>query len=319
VKEKPVVRKKESSRVHYTVSQVRRNAGVYLFFVPAALVCVVFFYVPMAGLVMAFQDYKVAKGWLGSPLVGLKHFTAFLQSPYFYLSLRNTLAINGLNILIGFPLPIILALVLNSLDTGPFKRVTQTISYMPHFISWVVIGGLAYRLLDHEAGAVNLLLSALGGEKRAFMRQPESFWGIITCISIWKELGWNTIIYIAALSSIDVELYEAAMIDGANGFKRMASITLPGIAPVIALMFIFTIGNLFNAGGNVSFDAIFNMRNALVSDFSDTIDYFIYQEGIAKNRVSFASAVGFAQSIVSFIVVMAANALSRKVRGYGAF
>jgi putative aldouronate transport system permease protein len=314
-----VIKKKEEIVERHSLREIRKHGAFYLFLLPAAVVCVIFFYRPMVGLVMAFQDYNYAKGMFGSPVVGLKHFQEFLSNPYFYQALRNTLIINGLNIVIGFPLPIALALVIHSLGSGPFKRITQTISYLPHFISWVVIGGLAYKLLDKEAGAVNHLLEAFGAAPSPFMRRPESFWAIITVVSIWKELGWNTIIFLAALASIDVELYEAAIIDGANGLQKLNYITLPGISPVIGLMFIFTIGTLFNAGGNVSFDAIFNMRNALVSDTANTIDYFIYQEGVTNNRLSFAAAIGLAQSVVSFAIVMGSNSLSRRIRGYGAF
>ncbi len=302
-----------------TWKEVVRHRTLYVFLLPAVVVCLVFFYRPMVGLIMAFQDYKVTLGMFHSPFVGLKNFADFLRNPGFYLTLRNTLVINGLSIAIGFPLPIIFALVINTVNPGPFKKVTQTISYLPHFISWVVIAGLMYKILDQESGAVNLLLKLFGGHPVPFMRQPQSFWGIITAVAIWKELGWNTIIFLAALASIDVEQYEAAIIDGATGWQKMTNITLPGIAPVIALMFIFTIGNLFNANGNVSFDAIFNMRNALVSDTANTVDYFIYQEGVSSNRMSFAAAIGFAQNLISFIVVMGANTISRRIRGYGAF
>jgi putative aldouronate transport system permease protein len=302
-----------------TWKEVRAHGVLYLFFLPAVVLCLVFFYRPMFGLIMAFQDYKITKGMFHSPFVGLANFREFLHNSFFYLALRNTLVINGLSIAIGFPLPIIFALAINSIKDGPFKRTTQTISYLPHFISWVVIAGLAYKILDQESGALNLLVRLFGGTAVPFMRQPQSFWSIITITAIWKELGWNTIIFLAALSSIDVEQYEAAIIDGATGAQKLAYITLPGIAPVIALMFIFTIGNLFNANGNVSFDAIFNMRNALISDTANTIDYFIYQEGVSSNRMSFASAIGLAQNLISFAVVMGANSISRRIRGYGAF
>ena len=302
-----------------TWKEMQKHRTLYLFLLPAICLCLVFFYRPMVGLIMAFQDYKITKGMFHSPFVGLANFREFLRNPNFYQTLRNTLVINGLSIAIGFPLPIIFALAIHSLSDGPFKRITQTISYLPHFISWVVIAGLAYKILDQESGAVNLLLRLLGARAVPFMRQPQSFWGIITFVAIWKELGWNTIIFLAALASIDMEQYEAAIIDGATGFQKLAYITVPGIAPVIALMFIFTIGNLFNANGNVSFDAIFNMRNALVSDTANTIDYFIYQEGVSSNRMSFAAAIGFSQNLISFLVVMSANALSRRIRGYGAF
>ncbi len=299
--------------------RMARHKTLYLFLLPAVAVCLVFFYRPMVGLIMAFQDYGITKGLAHSPFVGLKHFQVFLTDPDFYRSLRNTLVINGLNIAIGFPLPIILALALNALPDGPFKKTTQTISYPPHFISWVVIAGLLYRILDAQSGVVNLGLKTLGASPVPFMRQSQSFWPIITTVAILKDLGWNTIIFLAALASIDAEQYEAAIVDGATGWQRLTHVTLPGIAPVIGLMFIFTIGMIFSANGNVSFDAIFNMRNALVRDTANTVDYYIYQEGLEQNRMSFAAAVGLAQNLVSFGIVMGANAVSRRIRGYGAF
>jgi putative aldouronate transport system permease protein len=273
----------------------------------------------MVGVVMAFQDYDIIAGYLNSPWVGLKHFYAFLMKPAFWRSFRNTLAINGLSIAIGFPLPIVFAIMIFTMKSGPYKRITQTISYLPHFVSWVVVSGLVYKMLDNDTGIVNFFLTRLGFERIAFMRGPGYFWGTIIITAVWKELGWNSIIFLAALSAIDAEQYEAAIVDGANGFQRLIHITIPGILPTVGLMLIMTVGTLVNANGNVSFDAVFNLRNPLLTSTSDTIDYYVYAEGIANNNLSYSAAVGVAQSVVSLLLVLTANKISRKAQGYGAF
>lgn len=309
----PVVEKKSLR------SRMRDYRVMYAFLLPAIIVVIIFAYIPMCGLVMSFQEYDLVKGFSGSKFVGLKYFRKFLRDKDFYLALKNTLAINGLHILIGFPLPIALGIGIFSMKDSIYKRVTQTITYLPHFISWVVIAGLVYKMLDSETGIVNTIIEALGGEAIPFMREPQYFWGIIIIVAIWKELGWNTIIYLAALSAIPPEQYEAAIVDGANGRQRLWYITLPSIAPTIGLMLIMTVGNLVNGNGGIGFDAVYNLRNALLYTKANTLDYFIFSEGILNNKLSYATALGLAQGVVSLILVMTANATSRKLQGYGAF
>ena len=292
---------------------------MYLFLFPALISVMVFAYRPMIGVIMAFQDYDIMLGIMGSPFVGLKHFYDFLTTQDFYTALRNTISINLLSILIGFPLPIIFAIMFFSMRNGIFKKMTQTISYLPHFVSWVVVAGLVYKMLDIDTGVVNKLMELFGNDPVAFMRVPEYFWTIIISTSIWKELGWNSIIYLAALSGIDAEQYEAAIVDGANGPQKLIYITIPGLLPVIGLMLIFTIGTLVNANGNVSFDAVFNLRNPLLASTANTIDYYVYSEGVANSNMSYSAAIGLVQSLVSFGLVVFANKISRKIRGYGAF
>lgn len=299
--------------------EIYRHRIMYLFLVPAILAVLVFSYVPMVGVLMSFQDYDIVKGLSGSEWVGLKHFKEFFSDSGFWSALKNTLAINGLSILIGFPLPIALAIAIFSMKDGIFKKVTQTISYLPHFVSWVVVGGLVYKLLDVDTGAINNFIKTFGGEPIAFLREPQWFWVIIIITCIWKELGWNTIIYLAALSGIDAEQYEAALVDGANKRQRLWYITLPGIMPVVGLMLIMTIGNLINANGGASFDAVYNLRNALTASMSDTLDYYIFSQGIQHNEYSYAAAIGLVQGLVSLFLVTTANRISRKTRGYGAF
>lgn len=299
--------------------RIKRYRSMYLFLVPAIVVVLMFSYRPMIGVIMAFEKYDIVKGMFASPFVGLDNFKTFVNDKAFWLALRNTLAINGLYILFGFPLPIALAIIIFAMKDSLFKKVTQTISYLPHFVSWVVIAGIVYKLLDIDSGIINILIKTLGGTPIPFMREPGSFWWITTIVSIWKELGWNTIIYLAALSSIEAEQYEAAMVDGANGFHRLIYITLPGIAPTVGLMFIFTMGTLVSANSAISFDAIYNLRNAIVASNADTLDYYIYAKGILGVKYGLSTAAGLVLSLVSLFMVLGSNALSRRIRGYGAF
>ncbi len=299
--------------------RIQRYSTLYIFLVPAIIVSLVFYYRPMIGLIMAFEDYDIVKGMFDSPFVGFENFRAFINDNDFWSALRNTLVINGLYILIGFPLPIALAIMIFEMRDSLFKKVTQTISYLPHFVSWVVIAGVVYKLLDIDSGIVNILLKNLGGTPIAFMREPDFFWWIMTIVSIWKEMGWNTIIYLAALAAIDAAQYEAAMVDGANGLQRLVHITLPSLAPIIGLMLIFTMGTLVSSNSAISFDAIYNLRNALVSSRADTLDYYIYSKGIQGVKYGLSTAAGLLLSLISLFMVLGSNALSRRIRGYGAF
>ncbi|MCU6734249.1 ABC transporter permease [Diplocloster agilis] len=298
---------------------IYKHRIMYLFLLPALVTVIIFSYIPMVGVLMSFQDYDIVKGLFGSDWAGLKHFKEFLSDSGFWSALKNTLAINGLSILVGFPLPIMLAIAIFAMKDGVFKRVTQTISYLPHFVSWVVVGGLVYKLLDVNTGAINNLIKSLGQSPIAFLQDPKWFWVIIIVTCIWKELGWNTIIYLAALSGIDAEQYEAALVDGANGRQRLWHITIPGIMPVVGLMLIMTVGNLINANGSASFDAVYNLRNALTAPMSDTLDYYIFSQGIQHTEYSYAAAIGLVQGLVSLFLVISANRISRKAQGYGAF
>lgn len=299
--------------------RIQRYSTLYIFLVPAIIVALIFYYRPMIGLIMAFQKYDIVKGMFASPFVGLENFRAFVNDKAFWSALRNTLAINGLYFLIGFPLPIALAIMIFGMRDSLFKKITQTISYLPHFVSWVVIAGVVYKLLDINGGIVNILIKTLGGTPVAYMREPDFFWWIMTIVSIWKEMGWNTIIYLAALAAIDAAQYEAAMVDGANGFQQLIYITLPGLAPIIGLMLIFTMGTLVSSNSAISFDAIYNLRNALVASRADTLDYYIYSKGVLGVKYGLSTAAGLMLSLISLFMVLGSNAISRRIRGYGAF
>ena len=296
-----------------------RHKMLYVFILPAAALTVLFCYRPMVGVVIAFQDFDVRNGFFGSPFVGFAHFKKFLQIPDFYRALRNTLSINLLNMAVGFPLPIIFALILNELRWVKFKRTVQTITYLPHFVSWVVIGGMVYRLLAMDTGSVNLLLKALSLDQIPFMRKADLFYPIFITVTVWKGLGWNSIIYLAALQSVDQELYEAARVDGAKRLRCIFIITLPSIAPTIGLLFILTIGTLVNASGGASLEAILSMRNPMVIERALVLDLYTYMEGISYGYFSFAAAIGLTQSFVSLALVIFANTLSRRLYKYGVF
>lgn len=295
-----------------TVSTIRKQKVLLLFLVPAVVTVTVFNYTPMFGLVMAVQNYKVANGFFGSEFVGFAHFVRFLKDPAFFLALKNTLGINVLAILFGFPAPIVLALLLDSLRSRWFKRFTQTITYLPHFISWVIVASLVYRMLDPETGMVNFLINAVGGESIPFMREPRYFWGVLVLTLVWKEIGWNSIIYLAAISGIDPQLYDAAKVDGAGRMRCIRHITLPSIAPTIALMFVLGLGSLVH----VSFDAVFNLMNPLVYKSADVIDTYVYRVGIQMTKYSYATAIGLAQSVISVVLVVFGFRLAKRFNAY---
>lgn len=305
-----------------TLKKINEYKALYLFLLPAIISVLVFSYKPMMGIIMAFQDFNVTRGIWGSEFVGLAHFKEFFTDPYFFSALKNTLGINGLAILIGFPLPIIFALMVFSIKDSIFKRVNQTISYLPHFISWVVVAGLLYRITDESSGIINLLIKNLGYDPIPFFKDPQYFWGVAIVTGIWKELGWISIIYLAALSGVEAEQYEAAMIDGASSFQKLIYITIPGIMPTISVVLIFTLGTLINTSGYfvlVPFDSIFNLRNPMISETANTLDFYIYQTGVLDSKYSYATALGLTQGIVALVMVLSGNWFSKKVQGKGAF
>jgi putative aldouronate transport system permease protein len=291
---------------------------LYLFILPSLVAVYLFHYRPFRWIIMAFQDYDFFEGFAGSPWVGLKHFVKFVTGPDFWRIIRNTLAINGFALIIGFPLPIVFALLVNELQHRGFKRSVQTITYLPHFVSWVIVAGLAYNLLDYSTGLVNRLVEAAGLEPVAFLREARYFWPMIVSAAIWKELGWGSIIFLAALSSIDENLYEAARIDGANRWQEVWHITLPGLLPTISVVLILTAGRIITGGGLIpSFEAVFNMGNPLLFETAETVGIHVYYRGILGNNYSYATAVGVFQSIIAFIFVFGSNWLSKKLKGYG--
>ncbi len=288
--------------------------AIYVMALPAIVFYVIFHYFPMYGTLIAFKDYWVSKGIMGSPWVGLDHFNIIFSMPKFWQVFRNTLEINLLKLVFSFPVPIILALLLNEVRQIYFKRTVQTIIYLPHFISWVTIAGIVLILLS-DKGMVNNLIVMFGGEKIKFLTSPALFRPLLVLTDIWKEAGWGTIIYLAAMAGISPELYEAAEVDGANRWKKILNITLPGLLPTISILLILRIGHMMTGG----FDQIFNLYNPIVYDVGDIIDTYTYRIGLTEGRFSLAAAVGLFLNIINCILLFTVNRISRKISGTGLY
>lgn len=299
------------------LGRVWKQRQLLLFVLPAVVLTLIFNYRPIYGILMAFQDYDIMKGIGGSAFVGLDNFRAVLRSPDFYNVLRNTVVINLLVLFIAFPLPIIFAIVLNELTSEKFKRTVQSIVYLPHFISWIIIAGLFYKMLEQDAGVVNLLLEKLGMEKIGFFREAQFFKPIYMLSTIWKDLGWNSIIYFAAITAIDPQQYEAAEVDGATRLQKIWNITIPGIFPTIAVLLVLTIGNIVSSSGMT--EPILAMRNPMVAEASDVIDVYVIFTGVQQGYYSIATAIGLMQAAVSFLLLYGANKLVKKMTGHGFF
>lgn len=276
----------------------------------------IFNYIPMYGLVIAFKEYSIIKTISEAPWVGLMQFKEFLQDENFWIVLKNTLGISLIKLFIGFPLPIIFALMLNELTSMKLKKAVQTISYLPHFISWVVLGGILTTWLA-DIGVINDILLGLGliSERTNFLAEPDNFWAIVILSDIWKELGWSAIIYLAAIAGVSPELYESSTIDGANRFQKMWHVTLPSIRPTITILFILAVSGILNS----NFDQILILRNSLNESASNVVDIYVYQLGIQNARYSYATAVGLMKAIIAFILLFSANKIAKKLNGTSLF
>ena len=287
---------------------IKQHPWFYILILPAIAYFIVFHYAPMYGVIIAFQDYKPFKGISGSAWVGFKHFTDFITGPFFWRLLRNTLSINIGMLLFGFPLPILFALLLNEVRSTGFKRVVQTITYMPHFVSSVVVCGLMV-IFCRSDGILTYVLSFFGLPESNLLTYKNLFQPLYIGMNIWQELGWDSIIYFAALTSIDVSLYEAARVDGAGRWRQMWHITLPGIAPTVVILLILRIGNLMSLG----WDRIYLLYNDMVMETADVISTYVYRTGMLQVQYSYATAVGLMNSVVNIVLLFTANYISRKV------
>ena len=280
-------------------------------FLPAAITLALFAYAPMYGLTIAFKDFALLKGISGSPWVGLENFRKLLTAPSFSEVFVNTIKISFLRLIFGFPAPILLALLLNEVGNARFKKVVQTISYLPHFLSWVVLAGIVIQILSPSSGIVNQIIVMFGGNPIYFVADPRYFVPMLIVTGIWKEVGWGSIIYLASVSSISPELYEAARVDGATRIQRIFAITLPSLFSVITIMFVMNIGNLINAG----FDQIYNLYNPGVYKVADVLDTYVYRRGLIDMRYSFSVAAGLFKNLVAFALVVLANQVTRWLGG----
>lgn len=286
---------------------------LFLLFLPALLYYIVFCYGPMYGIQIAFKDYSLTKGISQSPWVGMKYFERLFSMKGFWSVFWNTITISGLKLIFGFPIPIIFALLLNELRQKHFKKVVQTISYLPHFLSWIILVSLFTQLLSPSIGPVNQILKAMGLNEIYFMADTKWFRPVVVFTSVWKELGWGTVVYLAAITGCNPELYEAAAIDGARRFQKVLYITLPELAAVITIMFIFAVGGIVND----DFDQIFNMLNNAVLNKGDVISTYVYRIGLENMQYSFSTAVGLFKNVIAFVLVMATNSISKRISDYG--
>ncbi|MHA0858069.1 ABC transporter permease [Paenibacillus sp. CMAA1364] len=277
---------------------------------------IIFNYLPMTSLVIAFKDYDIIRTISEAPWVGLEHFREFLDDDNLPNVIRNTLGMSFFKLLIGFPLPIIFALFLNELRSIRFKKFVQTISYLPHFLSWVVLGGILTTWLS-DIGVINNVLLALHliKEPITYLAEPSYFWTIIITSDIWKELGWSAIIYLAAISSVSPEMYEAATIDGAGRFQKMWYITLPSIKGTISILFILAVSGVLNS----NFDQVLVLRNSLNDSASNVIDYYVYQTGLLSGRYSYSTAIGLLKAVIAMILLLVANKVTKKLNDTSLF
>ncbi|WP_071130591.1 ABC transporter permease [Enterococcus timonensis] len=303
-----LARKKVRHR-NITWKKIKDQKVLILMSLPLVIWLLVFAYAPLVGWLMAFQDYKPALGYLKSPWVGLKHFIALFKDDLFYQSLKNTLGMGGLGITFGTVSSIAFALLLNELRFTRFKKFTQTVSYLPHFVSWVIVANIVTSMLSTN-GIVNQILMAVNfvDAPIQFMSDPSKFWYIVTLSDVWKEMGWNAIIYLAAMVSIDKEMYEAAEIDGANRWQKMTRITLPSIRPIIMVLLIMSIGNLINIG----FEKQMLLGNNIVADKALVLDKYALDYGIGMFRYSYGTAIGIFKSVVSVVLIFTFNQIAKK-------
>jgi len=295
--------KAESYRVN-----IKRYPWLYAIAFPVVLFYVVYCYLPMYGVIIAFQNYSPARGILGSKWVGLKHFISFFTGRYFFRLVSNTLLINVKLLMFGFPLPIIFAILLNEIHSSGFRRITQTITYMPHFVSSVVVCGLL-KDFTKSGGLLTSIAMAFGGENVNLLSKAKLFQPLFVGMNIWQQFGWDSIIFFAAMSSIDPVLYEATRVDGANRFQQVLHVTLPGLFPTIVVILILRIGRLMSLG----WEQIVLLYSPLVYETSDVISTYVYRRGLLEFEYSFGTAVGLFNSLINIILLISANALSRMV------
>lgn len=308
VKMNSLGKKTKNSLGRVIAQDFRINKSLYLMAVPAVLFYIIFCYAPMYGAIIAFKDYAPMKGILGSDWIGLRNFTDFLSGAYFFRIFENTLKISIYSLIFEFPAPIIFALLLNEIKNERFKKTIQTVTYFPYFISLVVICGLI-RDFTNSDGVINILMQRFGGDGLSLLQKPEAFRPIYIVSQIWQTIGWSSIIYLAALTAIDYEQYEAARIDGAGKLRQVISITLPGILPTIVTMFILRIGNLMNVG----FEKIILLYSPSTYETADVISSFVYRKGLLEFDWSFSAAVGLFNSVINFVLLIIANTISKKV------
>ncbi|HGR3577276.1 TPA: ABC transporter permease [Streptococcus pneumoniae] len=298
----------KKSRIQLTVEHIQKYWILYLMMIPATVLLILFTYGPMYGIIMAFQDFTVFKGYTGSPFVGLKHFQRLFSDPLFYRLFKNTFMVGVLDFLFSFPAPLIFALILNEVRKVRFKSVVQSISYLPHFIPLVVMVGIIFELFG-SYGIINSLLSSLGMEPISFFTKSEWFLPLYIGSGVWKTIGWGSIIYMGALTNIDSTLYEAADMDGANRWHKMWHVTLPSLRPTVVTLFILNAGGIMQVG----FEKVFLMSSPATYEVSDVLSTYVYRQGILNSDFSYSAAVGLFNNIVALLFVLLANKIAKKL------
>lgn len=293
--------------------RIKEHKLLYLFILPCVVWLMIFCYYPMYGAILAFKDYRYDLGILGSDWVGFKHFEKFMTSPEFWTVIGNTLIISGMKLLLCFVAPILLALLLNEVHNTKFKSAIQTMSYLPNFVSWVVVVQLMTVIFSPYGGIVNNIRNTMGMESIFFMGERDSFYPMVILSDIWKNAGWGSIVYLSALSGVSVELYEAATIDGAGRLKSTWHVTLPGIKGTIGIMFIFAVGNILNAG----FDQILLLQQPANNEISEILDTYILKTGLNYGRFEYATAIGLFKSVFAFGLMALTNFVSQKTMEVG--
>lgn len=306
--------KKGRDKISYVRKRLKESWPFYLFILPGLIFIIIFEYVPMYGVQIAFKDFRTSKGIWGSEWVGLKHFIRFFQYPSFGKLIINTLRINLMS-LATFPLPVILALFLNEVKQARFKKTVQMITYMPHFLTEVVVCSIVILFLDRTTGPINNLIAALGGERQPFMGMPEAFPYIYVLSGVWQGLGWGTILYISALSSISSDVIEAARIDGASRLRVMWHINIPGILPTIVITLIMRMGNLFGVGHS----KVLLLQTDLNLDTSSVLSTYTYEIGLLGGQFSYSSAIGLFNNLVNIVLLLVTNKIAKKVTDVGLF
>ncbi len=298
---------KQRGRVQPLIPYMRRNIYMYIIILVPLVWLFIFRYVPIYGITMAFQDFTFKKGYFRSPWVGLEHFKWLFTRSQFMDAFYNTWVINGLRIVVGFPIPIIMAILINEIRNRAYKRIVQTITYLPHFISWVVLAGIFNSLLARDSGSVNHLLAAIGFQRIDFLQSNDTFRGVIIFTDIWKEFGWGTIIYLAAISGINPELYESAIVDGANRLQQVLFITVPSLVSTMVVVLILRLGSILSIG----FEQIFNLYNPLVYETGDIIQTYVMRMLQENPHFSRLAAAGLVQSVIGMVLMLVANRLVR--------
>lgn len=303
-----MMKKKDSVFSQSVKADWKRNKSLYFIVIPVVVFYILFMYKPMYGALIAFQNYVPAKGMSGSKWVGLDQFIKFFNSPYFFRLIRNTLVLSLYSLVFCFPAPIILALLLNEVKNKKFKSVTQTVTYLPHFISMVVAVGIIKEFCLSD-GLINNVIEMFGGQSSALLQNPAYYRTIYILSDIWQEVGWGSIIYLAALSGIDSQLYEAASIDGAGKLKQMLHVTIPGIMPTVIIMLILRMGSLMSMG----YEKTILLYNPSTYETADIISSYIYRVGLLEQNWSYSTAIGLLNSVINCFMLVAANKLSKKV------